>query len=777
MPPIHRGSRALGALALLTLCLVVVTASPATAAVTFSSPSPGVVSAGADYATERFGDPWDYQNGEDQRLDSKAGMLNVTNQGMADGQLQFTTGQGASFDPVLTWPGDLAWGRDGDLHKIDAARFTRISFSMRSDARVSGGIFWYDCPTHEANCQGGMPFQIEAGWKTYDLPMALTSGFGTKAWSGQLTTLRMIPGNTAGNAVAVDWIRLYKPGDTSDVTWTDSDPGGPVDLFYDTDTNPSNNTNSSAGWGLLGRVNQSAASNTLTFNAAAYPAGTYYFYAMDGASRSDYSGPLNVDSPPVPVIEDPDALGGLDYATASRGDAWDMSQPTDAAAFANVTDASFTSGTLHATNGPPNRNDPEVVLPMAGAIDGSKYHRLSFTYSYDGAFGLEDAPGGGSMARVVWSVVGGGANDYQELNDVVTYQGINRVVVDLNQPNAAVLDEEQKGARVGWVNQAISFLRFDPNEDPGSRRWHLDDIRVAADDEAQGGFDIAFHDNAWEAGTKADLYYDTDAGGFNGTLIAQNVAVTQGRNVHRWSTAGVPAGTYFVYAVLKDARAQTAAYSTGPVKVSAVGRLSGPDRIATAIAISDATFGAGEGGAAVLARHDNFPDALAGTPLAAAKDGPLLLTQPGGLDTRAEDALKRMVPTGRTVYLLGGEGAISSAVEAKVRSLNYNVVRIGGNDRFETATRIADAIGTPLDLFLTTGLNFPDALSAGAAAAKTNGAVLLTNGGSMPATTSSYLAAHPADAPVGGRWPGRASRAVGDGGGRLEPVRRLATGG
>src|SRR5579884_1700253 len=89
----------------------------------------------------------------------------------------------------------------------------------------------------------------------------------------------------------------------------------------------------------------------------------------------------------------------------------------------------------------------------------------------------------------------------------------------------------------------------------------------------------------------------------------------------------------------------------------AVTRLSGADRIATAIAVSTNAFPS-HATAAVLARSDDFADALAGTPLAVAKNAPLLLTPPTTLDARVSAELQRVVPAGGTVYLLGGTVAL-----------------------------------------------------------------------------------------------------------------------
>ena len=184
--------------------------------------------------------------------------------------------------------------------------------------------------------------------------------------------------------------------------------------------------------------------------------------------------------------------------------------------------------------------------------------------------------------------------------------------------------------------------------------------------------------------------------------------------------------------------------SAGPFAVGTLAdRLAGADRIATAIlAAQDARTGQ-QPDAAVLARADGYADALAGTPLAVAKHGPLLLTERERLNDSTGAELKSELAEGATVYLLGGEAALSSQVAADVQNLGYRVVRFAGADRFETALRVADeGLDNPSTLLLTTGIDFPDALSAGTAAAAKGGAVLLTAGSSMPSSVRAYLDAH-----------------------------------
>ena len=93
---------------------------------------------------------------------------------------------------------------------------------------------------------------------------------------------------------------------------------------------------------------------------------------------------------------------------------------------------------------------------------------------------------------------------------------------------------------------------------------------------------------------------------------------------------------------------------------------------------------------------------------------------------------------------MGGVSAISQGVENAIRALGYNIVRYGGIDRFFTAVKNAlQGLGSPGTSLEATGVNFPDALTAGAAGCKAGGAVILTAGSTMPSVSRNYLNAHP----------------------------------
>ena len=186
-------------------------------------------------------------------------------------------------------------------------------------------------------------------------------------------------------------------------------------------------------------------------------------------------------------------------------------------------------------------------------------------------------------------------------------------------------------------------------------------------------------------------------------------------------------------------RETTADAGTTP-DAPAVTRIAGADRIETSVSTSRLAFGDGQAGAVVLTRADQFADGLAGTSLAVANRAPILLSPGSGLDARVAQEIRRVLPTGRQVFVLGGPAALTGAMDAQLEAMGYRAVRLAGADRFETSVRIAAAHPRPQTILLATGRNYADALAAGAAAAEAGGLVLLTNDSSLPPSVSDYLA-------------------------------------
>lgn len=179
----------------------------------------------------------------------------------------------------------------------------------------------------------------------------------------------------------------------------------------------------------------------------------------------------------------------------------------------------------------------------------------------------------------------------------------------------------------------------------------------------------------------------------------------------------------------------------GAPSPDSLARLSGSDRYATAAAISHDSFPVDDGAqCAVLATGTNWPDALGGSVLARACNGPLLLTTPNNLLGQTADELARVLPTGGLVYLLGGTAALSQEVADDLSGLGFNVQRVAGSNRTETATTIADTINNgPTAVVIGTKDNFPDVLSLASPAAERLYPVLLTARDELSDATRNFL--------------------------------------
>ncbi|MDZ4181192.1 MAG: cell wall-binding repeat-containing protein, partial [Coriobacteriia bacterium] len=152
------------------------------------------------------------------------------------------------------------------------------------------------------------------------------------------------------------------------------------------------------------------------------------------------------------------------------------------------------------------------------------------------------------------------------------------------------------------------------------------------------------------------------------------------------------------------------------MKAGQLSRLFGADRIATAVAVSRERYPATgpDSKACIIASGFAFPDALAGSTLAGAVDGPLLLTAHDSLPSAVAAELKRLGIT--QVYLLGGTAAVTARVKTSIEALGISVKRVSGATRYATAHQIALEAArhtTPARLaFVVNALNFPDALAA-----------------------------------------------------------------
>lgn len=167
-------------------------------------------------------------------------------------------------------------------------------------------------------------------------------------------------------------------------------------------------------------------------------------------------------------------------------------------------------------------------------------------------------------------------------------------------------------------------------------------------------------------------------------------------------------------------------------------RISGATRYDTAHAIAlrlEQIYGEGTIDTAFIATGKNFPDALAAAGAAAKAGCPVLLVRPDTSNTAAKTALAELGITNTVV--VGGDAVIPASVTSALPSPE----RLAGANRYETAAEIArwsmDDPATAFDpgqLFVVTGLNFPDALSCGVVAAMNDAPTLLVGEDPPPAT-------------------------------------------
>lgn len=172
-----------------------------------------------------------------------------------------------------------------------------------------------------------------------------------------------------------------------------------------------------------------------------------------------------------------------------------------------------------------------------------------------------------------------------------------------------------------------------------------------------------------------------------------------------------------------------------PVEVE---RIYGQDRYQTAVEISNERWENAK--TVVLARGDDYADALAGVPYAYKLDAPVLLTRTERLSSATDSQLNKL--NTERVIILGGTSAVSKNVESTLEQKGIQVERIAGKDRFETAALIADKVspGGIDTAVVTPGFDFQDALVTAPYAAQEGYPMLLSREDRVPQTTLDALA-------------------------------------
>ena len=285
-----------------------------------------------------------------------------------------------------------------------------------------------------------------------------------------------------------------------------------------------------------------------------------------------YKEPIFIRPAPVGDILSPSSHSGDDYATSVLGNTWEFDDEGDVEGVSNLISCEFTDQIpelgikgsffkgISSPAKPGEWGDPGVYLLFQKndkPLDADRFHWLVLKMYLPGDLDLKN----GAVARIIWK-----RDDWDpglSTDDIVIYPGLREYVIDLKK----VKWEPESDRR--WEG-LVRYLRVDPHEFPEPREFYLDAVYLRADSESKGVFPIVF--KVLQGGDlKADLYYDNDSVGFDGSLIASDLKV-KGGNTYTffWDTHSVPEGRYFLYITLHSKDYTLSYYSKAPVMVKSV---------------------------------------------------------------------------------------------------------------------------------------------------------------------------------------------------------------
>jgi hypothetical protein len=514
-----------------------------------AAPPVAVALAGPDYASDTFGDPWDMSDSADMSLDPLGPTLYVTNQHYSGGLVSLATSQ-VSYVSLL-WsgvPGSLTWGREGRVpgNRIPAATYPRFHAHLYASVPIGVRIAWTGVCS--SGCDGYDPINLAAGWNDVNVDLA-SNAVGTP-WSGSLQSLQLVFMTNHATTLGIDFVRLYHPISAGVVSW--AAPGAKSATLHWSSTGVFS-AGDSATSGTVPGTSSANSSSPARVDLSGWAPGTTLF-AYDGTTATEVA---QVAPEPLPVIDSPTARG-------CNGITWHFPGPGSTAGIFNANQITYSSaGELSATNAPPQQNDPHVLMPVGAGFDGRAYHRLTVVESYDGSFNLADTAGGGTMGRVLWRVPG--TVTLSQTPPLVTPTGQQVIVVDMAQPTSVITDPAGTPAMRYAFTAPINELRWDPNEDRGTRRWHLFAMRVGKDCATKTAFSITWHDEAYVPGSVVTIWGRTPGG--HTQTFASNLAEHSGSNAFTIYSVNIQAQVYTIFVQVTTPSGATHTTHDGPLRI------------------------------------------------------------------------------------------------------------------------------------------------------------------------------------------------------------------
>jgi hypothetical protein len=604
--------------ALLTLCATLASAQPS------MSLSGSVFPAGPDFATDTFGDPWDFSNvlDLDPHPDGHVGWTTSTQsrvQGrglfLNNGRFQATTDTTNLARVSLLfrgWAEVLNTGRTGAFAHmaVPTARYGKLAIKMRytnpapapnramaawhhrqmrePDELTNAGLLLFGEPTHGwglyiVDLQTRQWVAADGSLQISPLQAPWTGGTPA-AWEGSPLArgvefrAQALPGFNV--PVEVDWVRLTArdgQAGASTLSVNYSNCSG----IYVLRISDVENVPFTVARGV------SSGSGSFPFNYGVLAPGAYTASLTCGNGTSSAEA-FTVNAPPVVTVIDPDVTGGSDFASDVLGNPWDMADAADVPVIEGVTSPGLVTDAglpaLQATG--TSTGDPRVTLlnGAAGLVNTGRYRKLTYTLTLDTPFGLDGSLGHGSVARILWgSQMLADANSMTNSNDILVWPGRETYTVDLgalSTANGGIETDCGVCTTRPWSSHAARFLRFDPHESTQGVTFRLAQVKLAALDEVAQGqtFPVRYRFDDPDTGSTftAHFYLDADHDPSSGLrLIGTMPDVRPGTELTYPLTAPLDLAApqdYFVYVRVTETRSGgitdvRGSYSGGPLHV------------------------------------------------------------------------------------------------------------------------------------------------------------------------------------------------------------------
>ncbi|MDR3542540.1 MAG: N-acetylmuramoyl-L-alanine amidase [Desulfosporosinus sp.] len=165
-------------------------------------------------------------------------------------------------------------------------------------------------------------------------------------------------------------------------------------------------------------------------------------------------------------------------------------------------------------------------------------------------------------------------------------------------------------------------------------------------------------------------------------------------------------------------------------------RIGGTDRYETSVLLAKRLTS----DSLILANGDNFPDALSAATYAGIKQIPIVLTS----TTLPDSVIQYYQAAGpKHLIVIGGEAVVPS--DDLTKNKFTLETRLGGQYRYETNAKVVAFMKdtcTSNDLFLASGITFPDAVAGTVLASKNKSPLLLTEKDDIPPSVYSLMRQH-----------------------------------